>query len=286
MIVTGTSADLLRQLDTTRDGLSTEEAERRFATHGANAPPRNHTRAAFRDLIRAAANPLNIILLLAAIASTSLGAATDAAIIGTMVLLSTALNYWQIFRSERAMRALQSKLAPMATARRDGQWLEIERRRLVTGDVIHLSAGDLVPADARLLQTSDLHVQQSALTGESMPAEKRACPDMLACGGPRSESLVFLGTSVLSGTATAVVFATGSDTGFGTIVEKLAERPEETDFERGMRRFSMLILRTVLFFVLFVLIVNIALGRDAFQSIRSRSDPLSAVAYERAKREC
>ena len=267
MIVTGTSADLLRQLDTTRDGLSTEEAERRFATHGANAPPSNHTRAAFRDLIRAAANPLNIILLLAAIASTSLGAATDAAIIGTMVLLSTALNYWQIFRSERAMRALQSKLAPMATARRDGQWLEIERRRLVTGDVIHLSAGDLVPADARLLQTTDLHVQQSALTGESMPAEKRACPDMLACGGPQSESLVFLGTSVLSGTATAVVFATGSDTGFGTIVEKLAERPDETDFERGMRRFSMLILRTVLFFVLFVLIVNIALGRDAFQSL-------------------
>jgi P-type Mg2+ transporter len=265
--VTGTSAELLRQLETTSEGLTTDEAERRVAAQGLNEPARAHLRAAFRDLVRAAANPLNVILLLAAFASTTLGAPADATIIGTIVLLSTALNYWQVFRSERAMRALHSRLAPTATVKRDAKWTEIERRRLVAGDVIHLSAGDLVPADARLLQATDLHIQQSALTGESMPAEKRAHADALACGGPESAALVFLGTSVLSGTATAVVFATGSHTGFGGIVEELAERPEETDFERGMHRFSMLILRTVLFFVLFVLIVNIALGRDAFQSL-------------------
>src|SRR5262245_22480962 len=211
------SADLLRELGTTAEGLSTDEAVHRLLAHGANEPARARIRATFRELVRATANPLNIILMVAAVAAASLGEAADAAIIATIVILSTALNYWQAFRSERAMRHLQAKLAPTATARRDGRWMEVERRCLVAGDVIHLSAGDLVPADARLLQTTDLHVQQSALTGESMPAEKRAQAEALPGGGPQSEGLVFLGTSVLSGTGTAVVYATGSQTGYGEI---------------------------------------------------------------------
>lgn len=264
---TGASAELLRQLGATCEGLSADEAERRLLANGLNEPARDRMRATFRELVHATANPLNIILMVAAVAAASLGEVADATIIATIVALSTALNYWQAFRSERAMRQLQAKLAPTATVRREGRWVEIERRQLVAGDVIHLSAGDLVPADARLLQATDLHIQQSALTGESMPAEKRACADPLPCGGPQAEGLIFLGTSVLSGTGTALVYATGNDTGYGEIIEELAARPEETDFERGMRRFSMLILRTVLFFVLFVLVVNIALGRDAFQSL-------------------
>jgi Mg2+-importing ATPase len=264
---TGAAADLLQQLQTSADGLAADEAERRLLAHGPDAPARSRIRANVRELVRATANPLNLILMIAAVAAASLGETTDAAIVATMVVLSAALNYWQTYRSERAVQGLQAKLAPTATVRRDGRWREIERRCLVAGDVIHLAAGDLVPADARLLQTADLHIQQSALTGESMPAEKCARIEPLPCGGPQSDALVFLGTSVLSGTGTAVVFATGRDTGYGEIIERLAERPEETGFERGMRRFSMLILRTVLFIVLFVLMVNISLGRDAFQSL-------------------
>jgi Mg2+-importing ATPase len=137
----------------------------------------------------------------------------------------------------------------------------------VVGDVVRLSAGDLVPADARLVTANDLHVQQAALTGESMPAEKTVSADGAASSGPDAPSLVFLGTSVVSGTATAVVLATGRNTAFGDIVERLAARPDETEFERGTRRFGMLILQTVVFLVLFILIVNVAMGRDALQSV-------------------
>jgi Mg2+-importing ATPase len=138
---------------------------------------------------------------------------------------------------------------------------------VVVGDIVRLSAGDLVPADARLVTADDLYVQQSALTGESLPSEKTPSDGPITRSGPDAAELVFLGTSIVSGTATAVVFATGAQTAFGDIVERLAARPEETEFERGTRRFGTLILQTVLFLVLFILIVNVTLGRDAFQSL-------------------
>ena len=111
--------------------------------------------------------------------------------------------------------------------------MDVPRRQVVVGDVVRLAAGDLVPADARLFEAHDLHVQQAALTGESLPAEKVVTAGTLASIGPDSPDLVYLGTSIVSGTGTAVVFATGQDTSFGDIVERLAARPEETEFERG-----------------------------------------------------
>jgi Mg2+-importing ATPase len=219
------------------------------------------------EFVRASANPLNVILLVAGGASAVLGEVADAAIISGMVFLSSGLNFWQTFRSERAVRRLQEGIAPTATVRRDGQWAERPRREVVVGDVIRLTAGDLVPADVRLLEADDLHVQQAALTGESLPAEKSVTGGVLTTTGADSADLLFLGTSVVSGAATAVVFASGQDTAFGDIVERLAARPEETEFERGTRGFGMLILQAVLFLVLFILVVNVSLGRDALQSL-------------------
>jgi Mg2+-importing ATPase len=141
--------------------------------------------------------------------------------------------------------------------RRDGAWVEIARREVVPGDVIRLSAGDRVPADARLLDTRDLHIQEAALTGESMPVEKRA--------GARD--MIFFGTSVVSGTATAAVVATGPATAFGDIAARLMDRPPETEFERGIRRFSVLIMRTVVFLVLFVLLAGAFLHRPALETL-------------------
>jgi P-type Mg2+ transporter len=175
----------------------------------------------------------------------------QAALIAAMVALSAGLNLWQSFRSARAVKCLEAQITPTATARRDGAWLEVPRRDIVVGDVIRLSAGDLVPADARLLTASDLHVHQAALTVEPMPAEKLAMPGALDAIGPDVAGLVYLGTSIVSGTATAVVFATGKDTAFGDVVQRLAERPDETAFERGTRKFGMLIMQTVMFLVLF-----------------------------------
>src|SRR5262249_52399905 len=127
---------------------------------------------------------------------------------------------------------------------------------------------DLVPADAKLLEAHDLHVQQAALTGESLPVEKEAGEPATTSASPADvPNLVFGGTSVVSGTATALVTAAGQATLFGDIATRLAASPPETEFERGPRRFGLLIMRTVLFLVLFVLLVNVIAHRDLFESL-------------------
>lgn len=267
LVTAGTLAALLEQLETSIHGLSTAEAERRLREHGANELAARRLRTKAFELVRSAANPLVVILLAAGTASAFVHEPVDAALIGVIVLLSAALNIWQTVRSERAVSRLQQQIAPMATVLRDGMWIEQPRKQLVVGDLIRLSAGDMVPADARLVEANDLHVQQAALTGESLPAEKLVTGGELTATGPDSPDLVYLGTSIVSGTATAVVFATAKDTAFGDIVERLAARPEETEFERGTRKFGVLILETVIVLVMFILIVNVSLGRDPLESL-------------------
>ncbi len=248
------------QADAPPLGLTSAQAARRLAAEGANEPAAAKEFRAARQILAAFANPLVLLLLAASIVSGALGQAVNAVLIACMVLLSVTLNLFQTFRSQRAAERLRLQVAPTATALRDGAWIRIPRRELVTGDRVRLAAGDLVPADARLLEAKDLHVQQAALTGESLPVEKSAA-------GDDAERQIFLGTSIVSGTAEAVVTATGGATRFGDIVARLAARPPETEFERGTRRFGYLIMRTVTFLILFVLLVNIFLHRDPLESL-------------------
>lgn len=257
---------LFEQLGSKPEGLTSEQATAHLAAVGPNAIEPERARGIVRELVHAVASPLALILLAASVTSALLGETTDAVIIAAMVLLSAAIDFWQSSRSARAVKKLEGQVTPSATVLRDGAWATIARRDVAVGDVIRLSAGALVPADARLVESTDLHVQQAALTGESLPAEKASYEEALGQTGPGSPGLVFVGTSVVSGTAKAVVFATGPRTAFGDIAARLAARPEETEFERGTRRFGILILQTVTFLVLFVLMVNIAAGRAPFQS--------------------
>jgi len=249
-------------------GLTSIEATERLARFGPNDPAPAHGRSGIVQLLGLFLNPLVIILLIAALASAFLGEVVDACIIVTIVLLGVAINFTQTYRSERAVELLRDQATPTATVSRDGEWQEVLRRGIVPGDLIRLSAGDMVPADSRLLHSRDLYVQQAALTGESMPVEKEAVQsEPKSHAGPESPGLVFLGTSVVSGTATAVVLSTGAKTRFGGIAERLALRPPETEFQRGIRQFALLIMRAVFFLVLFIVVVSIALHHDAFQSI-------------------
>ncbi len=205
------------------------------------------------------ANPLVGILLFASLVSIIVGDEINAGIILVIVLLSVALNFFQSYRSQHAAERLRAQVAPTATALRDGQWVEIPRRELVPGDIVRLSPGDMVPADARLIDERDLHVQEAALTGESMPVEKEAIDVDLDAKSPlEARNTVFLGTSVISGIATALVVFTGRNTQFGDIATRLSTRPPETEFERGTRQFGLLIMSTVFFLVLFVFVVTIA----------------------------
>ncbi len=236
-------------------GLTSAEAAARLARSGPNEPAAARRYSALREFLSAFANPLVLILLGAASVSVYVGEAVDAGLIIVIVLIGVVMNFVQSHRSQKAAEHLRSQVTPTATVKRDGAWRELARRELVVGDVIRLSAGDLIPADTKLLSARDIHVQESALTGESLPAEKEA-------GEP-----VFLGTSIVSGTAIAEVTATGGSTQFGELVARLSERSPETEFERGLRKFSYLILRTTFFLVMFIVIVRIIMHQNAFESI-------------------
>jgi Mg2+-importing ATPase len=249
--------------NTPLEGLTTEEARSRLLEVGRNETAATHRTTALAQLVREFTNPLIVILLVASFISMAAGEWLNSVIILVMVLLGVGLIFFQTYHSQKAVERLRKSVASSATVLRDGKWTELPNAEVVPGDVIRLTPGDLVPADARLLQADHLHVQESALTGESFPVEKRAAADENVSG----VNLVYMGTSVVSGSATAVVMATGFQTQFGDIAKRLAARPPETEFDRGTRQFGLFIMRTVLFLVLFVFMINAAFKRDAFESL-------------------
>lgn len=254
------------QLQSSPKGLTGEQAQRRLAEVGPNDPTPKKQISLLVQVLSFFNNPLVIILLIASVISAALGDIINASIIAIMVLLSVAINFFQTYRSQKAVDELRKGMAPTATVLRDGKWQELPRVQVVPGDIIRLSAGDLIPGDARLIESKDLHVQQSALTGESLPAEKESRP----AGDPASpdqSDMVFFGTSVVNGSATALVVKTGTSTQFGEIAVRLVTRRPETEFERGTRNFGLLIMRTVFFLVIFVVFVNVLLHRNTFESL-------------------
>jgi Mg2+-importing ATPase len=248
-------------------GLSSVEAASKLAEVGPNEPVVVVKRALVRSILRRFANPLIAILVFASVVSAIVRDVPNALIILAMVLLSGLVELFQTHRSERAAEALRAKVAPTSTVLRDGELREVLRREVVPGDVVRLSAGDMVPGDAELIEAKDLHVNESALTGESIPVEKlpgSIAPDSAATGDPHR---VLMGSSVVSGTGLARVYATGPTTAFGGIARALSLRPPMTEFEHGITRFGLFILKTVVFLVLFVFVVAIASHKEPFESL-------------------
>jgi P-type Mg2+ transporter len=204
-------------------------------------------------------NPLVLILLAASLVSGLLGEVLNATLIALMVVLSVGLNFVQVFRSEQAADKLRSIVAPTTTVWRDGSVVEIPVREVVPGDLLEMRAGDLVPADAELHTASTLSVDEAALTGESLPVDKRAHAGRAAC--------LFAGTSIVSGVGQAVATATGPRTQFGAIARALVEKAPPTEYERGASAFGFVIMRTVLGLVFFVFLVNALLKRDPLESL-------------------
>ena len=212
-------------------------------------------------------NPLVLILLIASGVSLALGEHVGGLIIIAIVLLSVMVNFFMEFQARHAVEDIQKQVAMTAAVLRDGHEQELPIAELVPGDIVRLNAGDLVPADARLLEAKDLHVRESALTGESLPVEKAAAdlPSGQHSIADASNS-VFLGTAVQTGIGTAVIVRTGKDTAFGEIAQRLAMRPPETEFGRGIRHFGLMITRVIMLLVLFVLLVNIIFHRPLLES--------------------
>ena len=274
ILITAPSAPSTTSASDSERGLSSAEARARLARDGPNELAPARTLNATRELLHSLANPLMLILLGASVLAAAVGEPVDASIIVVTVLLGAALDAFQTIRSTSAVERLRHSVVPTATVCRDGTFTEVPRRELVVGDVIRLSAGDVVPADARLLSSRDLHVQQAALTGESLPVEKVAASTSSGVTVPDAQpadandrDAVFLGTSIVSGVGVAVVRSTGARTSFGEIAKRLREAPPPTELEHGLQRFGVLLSKTVVFLVLFLVLVSVGMHRDPLVSL-------------------
>ena len=249
-------------------GLTSAEAASRLRADGPNAIGGGGRRTRLSILIAQVASPLVLILVGASMVSLVVGDEINASIILAIVVMSAALGFVQESRSETAVAALQARLTLRATVIRDGQPHEIPIHDVVSGDVAILAAGDIVPADGRVLDAVNLYVDEASLTGESAPATKTARTGELdPTRGDDRDGLLFFGTSVVSGTGRAIITAAGARTAYGEIARRLAERAPENDFQRGVRRFGYLIFRVTGILVIAVLAINVGLHRPVLESL-------------------
>src|SRR5450830_1103665 len=276
--------EALARLDASRTGLTEEQFEARIEQYGPNEVSHEKPPTWYQQLFHAFVTPFNGVLLTVSIVSlftdVIFAAPEDRTfrtiiVLSTMVLLSTLLRVWQEFRSNKAAEELKAMVSSTTAVLRAGMQRpqEIPISTLVPGDIVYLSAGDMIPADVRLLSAKDLFVSQAMLTGESIPVEKYPLPSAKPdkSSGSRNpleqETACFMGTNVVSGTAIAVVGATGNSTYFGAVAKDIAGARPLTSFDKGISRVSWMLIRFLLVMTPLVLLINGITKGDWLESL-------------------
>ncbi len=260
-------SDVTARLESTADGLSSEEAEERLRRFGANELREERALSRARTLTNQLRSPLLLLLVFAAAVSVATSEWTDATIVLAIVLVTVVIGFRREYAAETAAAALRARVKTRCTVLRDGRTASIPVSEVVPGDVVLLAAGALVPADGVVLDATDCYVSEAALTGESFPVVKR--PGALPASTPlaKRRNSVFLGTNVRSGTARMLVVKTGLSTQYGAIAHKLSLRPPETEFDRGVRHFGYLLSVAMLVMVLLVLVAHLLQGRPLVETL-------------------
>ncbi|WXG41759.1 MAG: HAD-IC family P-type ATPase [Candidatus Freyarchaeum deiterrae] len=280
------AADLLQPLQTTPQGLKSEEAEQRLKIYGPNRLKPKKKTTSLSLFLAQFKSPLILILLFAAGLSFFLTDPLDATIILIIIFVSSLLGFWQERGATNAIAKLLAIVMLKATLLRDGSEKEIPFEDIVPGDVVILNAGDGVPGDCLILESKDLFVNEATLTGETYPVEKSV--GVLPLDQPLSQrtNTLFMGTNVVSGTAKAVVVNTATKTEFGKVSDRLRFRPPETEFEHGVRRFGYFLIQVTLLLVIAIFVVNIftffinnqnQLAANVFALLTNLQSPLSIV---------
>ncbi|MGC5164187.1 magnesium-translocating P-type ATPase [Rhodococcus sp. DT1] len=259
-------AEVLSRLGSSSSGLSATEAAERLESVGPNAV-RSYGVRVWAVLARQLRSALLLLLAVTAIASFFLGNRSDAVVIGIILVASVGLGFVNEYRAERATAALHSNVRHTTVVLRDGAAARVDVTELVPGDVVRLVLGDVVPADIRLLDVVDLECDESVLTGESEPAVKTT--DAVPEGAATADlsDCAFMGTIVHGGTGTGVVVSTGVNAEFGRIARGLGDREPETDFQRGLRSFSVLLLQVALVLTSLIVLINLLLDRPLIESL-------------------
>ncbi len=259
--------ELLSQLETTASGLTSDNAAARLAATRKDTRPKAKLFLALKLFATQFSSPITLILIFAAIVSVFLRDVIDAGIILTIVLIGAILGFWQEFSAANAMAALISMVTARVAVLRDGRQVELSTEQIVSGDILMLSAGATIPGDCRLLESEDLFVNEAALTGESFPVEKQPGEVPVDTPMARRSNVIFQGSHVISGTATAVVVLTGSKTELGKISHRLRLRAPETEFERGVRRFGYFLMQVMLLLMLGIFVIHLGLQRSPIDAL-------------------
>ena len=260
------AADLLTQIESAPKGLRGAEAAKRLLQYGPNTLRARKRTDTFTLLFRQFKSPIILILVFAAILALVLKDRVDAGIILGIVLVSGLLSFWQERGANDAVEKLLAIVQVKATVLRDGKSTDIPVEKVVPGDIVLLTAGDVIPGDCLILESNELFADEATLTGETFPVEKQ--PGVLPADTPlakRTNSL-FMGTHVVSGSATAVVVHTAKDTEFGQVSERLRLRAAETEFEHGVRRFGYFLGEVTLVLVIIIFGINVYLNRPVLDS--------------------
>ncbi len=251
---------------TTNQGLSSTEAAARLKQYGPNTVVTKHRLRPFVAFLKTFNSPLLWIIIFASAVSFIVGERTNAIILAFMLSLSVILDYVNTSRSEQAVQSLTKKVVTTVTAIRDGQPQSLPLTDIVPGDVVTLTAGNVIPADGWVIADKDFFVNQSALTGESLPVVKQATTDPSGAVKADNEHCLMLGTSVVSGYGTMLVGMVGAQTAFGKIADRLTRADTATDFDKGIRSFSVFLMRITFVMVSVVFILNAAAHRGWLES--------------------
>ena len=257
------TGDVLQKLTSSPDGLTEEEAEARLEEYGYNVVAEAEYHSRLELLIRAIINPL--VILLAALATISFLTQDygSAVVMLVMIVLGVSLRFWQESKADSAAAALKAMISVTATVIRGGTPREVPLAQVAPGDVVKLAAGDMIPADMRLLSCKDLFLIQGSLTGESFPVEKFDAVEPLDRSPPLElKNTCFLGTSVESGSALGVVVATGQDTYLGSMAKAIVSQDVQTSFDKGVNQFTWLMIRFIMVMTPTVFIINAATKID------------------------
>jgi len=248
---------LLRELGTSLAGLTQAEAEERARAEGPNEIAQERKQGWFSRLLVILRNPLVILLSTLSTVSFATGDARAGSVMALMVCLSVGLRFFQEARADAAAEKLKAMIHVTATVIRDGAARELPLRDLVPGDIVRLAAGDMIPGDVRLLSLKDLFVSQGSLTGESLPVEKFSQPETDAASLPTElKNTCFMGTSVESGTAVAVIITTGVRTYLGSMARSITGARVQTSFDAGLNRFTWLMMQFMAVMVPLVFLIN------------------------------
>ena len=257
---------VLEGLSTAASGLSATEAEKRLEADGKNRLSKGRGESPLRVFLRQFESPVTLLLLFATAVSFLMQDTTDALIIFAIVLFSAVLSFFQEYRAGVAVEELLKVVGDKVTVCRDGKEREISAEELVRGDVSLLRVGDLVPADCYLLEASGLTANESALTGETFPAEKHAGALDVATVLAKRSNCLYMGTGIKAGSGRAVVVHTAAESEFGKISKSVQSKETPTDFERGVRKFGAFLIRITAVMLAAIFLFNVLMKKPLFDS--------------------